>query len=97
MTAFLGHIGRRQIDGDALVRKRQAHGRQRRAHAFARFADRLVRQTHDVEDTRAAIADMHLHIDFARFDPLERNRVDMRKSHRRPPGRLEHAPTLENE
>ena len=38
MAAFLRQIGRREIDGDALRRQRQAGGVQRRMHPLAAFA-----------------------------------------------------------
>jgi len=81
MRAFLGQIGRRQIDGDALEGQRQADGRQRGPHPLAAFGHRLVGQADDIKDPVAAFADMHLHIDFASFNALEGNGVNMRNCH----------------
>jgi len=52
VTAFLGQGGRREIDGDAARRQRQARSDQRRAHAFARFRNRVCERTY-----RAGLAD----------------------------------------
>ena len=73
VRAFLGQVGGRQIDGDALARQRQARGDQRGAHALARFGHRLVGEADDVEDD-IAVGDLHLHVDGARLDALERHR-----------------------
>jgi len=35
LPALLGQVGRRQVDGDAFGRQREARGRQRRAHPLA--------------------------------------------------------------
>ena len=50
-------------------------GDQRRAHPFARLGHRLVRQADEIE-ARQARRDLHLHIDGAGLDALERNRGD---------------------
>jgi hypothetical protein len=50
MTAFLGEIGGREIDGDALGRHGKARRIQRGADSFARFSDRLVAETDHRED-----------------------------------------------
>jgi len=75
MAAFLGKIGRGEVDGDAPGRQRQAGGDQRRAHPFARLRDRLVRQTHDVEGGQSG-RHLHLDIDGTRLDALECHRRD---------------------
>jgi hypothetical protein len=49
VTAFLRHVGGREIDGDAPGRQRQPRGDERRADALARLGDGLVRQAHHVE------------------------------------------------
>ena len=49
MAAFLEQVGRREVDGDAPGRQRQAQRVERRAHPLARFADRLVGQADDGE------------------------------------------------
>ena len=77
MAALLEQVGRRQVDGDALVRQRQAERRQRRAHALAPFAHRLVGQADDVE-ARLARGHLHLHVDFEHLDALERDGGDAR-------------------
>ncbi len=87
MAAFLRQVGGREIDGDAARRQRQAGGDQRGAHALARLAHRLVGQADDVEGRQAG-RDLHLHVDRAGLDALERNRGDA----------LDHvAPNLERE
>jgi len=54
VAAFLRQVGRREIDGDALRRQREADGGQRRAHPLAAFANRLVRQADDGEGRHPA-------------------------------------------
>ena len=44
MTAFLGQVGGREVDGDALRRQREADGVQRAAHPLAAFGHGLVGQ-----------------------------------------------------
>ncbi len=70
MAAFLGEIGGREIDRDALRRQRQPQGAQRRAHPLATFADCLVGQP---DDGKADVAggDHHLHVDRHHIDALE--------------------------
>src|SRR5215831_13561916 len=70
VTAFLGQVGRGEIDGDALGGQRQPGGDERGAHSFAALADRLVGQANDVEHDSAG-GDEHLHVDGARLDALE--------------------------
>ena len=81
MASLFGKIGRREIHSDAFPRQRQSDGGQRRAHPLAAFADRLVGKTHQIELAIAAIGDMNLHIDFARFDALKGHCVDMGDGH----------------
>jgi hypothetical protein len=82
VASFLGQIGRREIDGDALIGKRQSDRGERSADAFPAFAHRLVGKAYDVENARAAaIADMDLNVHLAGFDTLERNRVDVCDGH----------------
>jgi hypothetical protein len=76
VAAFLGQIGRRQIDDDASRRQRETRCSQRRPHAFARFRDGLVREADD-DEVRQARNDLHLHVHRAGLDSLERNRRDM--------------------
>ena len=70
MAAFLGHVGGREIDGDAAGGQRQAGGDQRRAHPFAGLGHRLVGQPDDGESGQAG-RDLHLHVDRAGLDPLK--------------------------
>ena len=58
--------------------------RQRGAHPLAAFRHRLVGQADDVEQAAAAVADMHLHIDFAGLDALKGNGINMRDGHSAP-------------
>ena len=52
--ADLAQVGGREVDGDALLRELVARVRDRRPHALARLADRLVRQPDDREGRQAA-------------------------------------------
>ena len=70
MAAFLGKIGRRQVDGDVLERQAKADGMQGVAHPLAAFGDRLVGQADHGEHVPAA-ADAHLHLDRLGLDPYE--------------------------
>jgi hypothetical protein len=70
MAAFLGQIGRREVDDDAPRRQREPRGDQRRAHPLARFRHRLVGQADDGEG-RQARHDLHLHVDRAGVNPLK--------------------------
>jgi hypothetical protein len=72
MTAFLGQIGGRQIDGDASRRQRESGRDQSRAHALARFGDRFIGKTDNVEGDQAG---RHLHLDIDRpdLDALKRH------------------------
>jgi hypothetical protein len=75
VTAFLGQIGGRQIDGDAARRQRKPGRDQSRAHPLARFGHRLVGKADDGEG-RHARRDLDLDVNGADFDALERNRGD---------------------
>ena len=77
VAAFLGQVGRGEIDGDALCRQREAGGDQRRAHPLARFGDRLVGEADDHEGDVAG-RDLHLHVDGPRLDALEGDRRNAR-------------------
>ena len=76
MAAFLGQIGRRQIDDDALGRQRQADGVEGGGDPLAAFLHRLVGQA-DGDEAHRPGRDLHLHIDAARLQPQERHRADM--------------------
>jgi hypothetical protein len=90
MTAFLGEIGGREIDGDALGRHGEARRIQCGADSFARFSDRLVAETDHRED-HVPIGDLHLHVHRPRLDAFKRNRRNS-DDHSRPafplPGEL---------
>jgi hypothetical protein len=77
MAAFLGQVGWRKIDGDALGRQRQSRGDQRRAHPLLALAHRLVGQA-DEDEVHIAGGHLHLDIDGPRLDALERHRRDPR-------------------
>ena len=83
MAAFLRQIGGREIDGDALGGHGEAGGIERGAHPFAQFGDGLVAKADHREDD-VAIGDLHLHVDRARLDALERNRRNS-DDHGKPP------------
>ena len=71
MAPLLGEIGGREIDGDAFGRKPEPDRVQRAAHALAALGHGLVGQADDGEGGHAG-ADLDLHIDAARLDPLEK-------------------------
>ena len=75
MAALLGQVGGREIDGDAAGRQSEPRGDQRRAHPLARFRNRLIRQADDGEGGHAR-RNLHLHVDRAHLDALERNGGD---------------------
>ena len=77
MAAFLGEIGGREIDDDALGRQRQAGGMQGAAHPFAALGHRLVGQADD-DEARQAGHDLHLDIDGNRLDALKGHGGDVR-------------------
>ena len=85
VAAFLRHVGRRQVDGDALGRQRKARGDQRRAHPLPRFGHRLVAEAHDGEGDHAP-GDMHLDVDRTGLDALESHRRYARHHIRPRPG-----------
>ena len=85
VAAFLGQVGGREIDGDAARRQREPGGDQRAAHPLARLGHRLVGEADDVEGRQSG-RDLHLHVDRARLDALERDRGDP-LDHRMPPMR----------
>ena len=83
MAALLRQVGRREIDGDALGRQREARGDQRRADPLLRFAHRLVAEADDVEH-HVARRHVHLNVDRTGLDTLERHGRNARH-HVRPP------------
>ena len=86
-----GHRNKRTIQAELSDRRilggflnaDDIHGADCAARAFARFTDRLVRQTDD-DETRQARRDADLHIDVERLDALKSSRVDMGGPCRRP-------------
>ena len=77
MTSLFQHVGRGEIYRDAFRRQSEAERRQRRTHALAALADRLVRESNQREG-RQARRHLHLNIDIEAVDPLERHRPDTR-------------------
>ena len=84
MRPLLRQVGGGEVDRYPLGRQRQPHSRQRRAHAFLAFADRLVGQADDVElgQTRR---DRALNFHAARFEPQIGNGFDQRDQRESPP------------
>ena len=76
VTALLRQVRRRQIDGDALRRRRKAGRDQCAAHALPAFRHRLVRQADDGEGDGPR-TDLHLDVDGHRVDALEGYRRHM--------------------
>ena len=72
MAFLLENVGRREVDGNALGRQRQADGDERGAHALARFGDRLVGQANDGEGRQPGRG-LHLDIDVKHLDALKRD------------------------
>ena len=75
MGPCLQHIGRGQIDGDALWRQRKADSAQCRTNPFAGLRHRLVGQTNDGE-RRQTGCHLNLNIDAYNVDPLKSDGVD---------------------
>jgi len=79
---ILGQIGRRQVDGDALVvRKRQPAVLQRAAHALARFLHFHVGQAHQREAGQA-VGQMHLYRHGGRGQPHQGAALHQTQTHR---------------
>ena len=77
MAAFLQHVGRGEVDGDPLWRQGQAERLQCRAHPFAQFGDRLVRQA-DYGEGRQPGGDRHLGLDLDDLDAVECHGANLR-------------------
>ena len=78
---ILGQIGRRQVDGDALVvRKREAAVEQGAAHALARLLDRDLGQP-DQGETGQAVGQVHLHRDRRRGQTQQRAALHLTQTH----------------
>ena len=69
---------RRQIDRDGAAGERKPGVPERRADAFAGFADARVREPHDVE-TGESPRDIDLHVQNAGVDPQEGGGMNTRK------------------
>ena len=76
VAAFLGQVGRGEIDDDPLVRQRQAAGMERRRYPVAALVHGLVRQADNAEIDLPR-RDVHLDIDRHGLDALKRNRRDV--------------------
>ena len=76
MAAFLGEIGGREVDRDALRRQREPERTERRPHPLPAFAHRLVGQADQGE---AEITGRHQHLDVDRqdVDALKRDGPDL--------------------
>ena len=75
MAAFLGQVGGREIDGDALGREGEPHGADCGTHPLAAFGHRLVGQADDGKGGQAG-GDLDLHVDRHHVDALEGEAVD---------------------
>ena len=72
VAAFLGQVGRRQVDGDALGRQTKPRGHQGSPDTLAGFLDGLVGQA-DQDELWKAGRDLHLHIDRHCLNALKRH------------------------
>ncbi len=70
MAAFLGQVGRGQVDHDPAARKGETETGEGAAHAFAAFAHRLVAQAHD-DGPRIAGRELDLDLHPARIHALK--------------------------
>jgi hypothetical protein len=70
MAAFLGQVGRGEVDGDSARRKGQPRGDQRGTDPLARFGNGFVSQANDME-CRQSRRNLHLDVDRAGFDALK--------------------------
>ena len=77
MASLLQHVGRGEVDGDALGRQRQPQRMQRGAHPLPAFAHRLVGQADDGEGDDSP-GHLDLDVDPQHLNALERHRVDAR-------------------
>ena len=75
-TVASGQIGRRQIDGDAVIGQSQPDGRQRGAHPFATFGDGFIGQADKIESVLSGLL-MHLHFNRYGFDALKGNGLNI--------------------
>jgi hypothetical protein len=77
MRPLLGKIGRRQVDGDPLGRKRQPDRGERGVDSLAALGHRLVGKPDD-EELGQARRNLDLYLHGPRLEPEERHRGDMR-------------------
>jgi hypothetical protein len=70
MAAFLGQVGRGQVDGHLLGRQREPGGVQGGLHPLAALGHGLVRQSDDVH-VHLARRDHDLNVNRHRFDTLK--------------------------
>src|SRR4029079_2048143 len=75
MRAFFGQVSGGEIDGDAAGRQREGGGDQGRAHPLPCLGYGPVWQADDVE-CRQPRRDLHLNIEGASLDALERDGGD---------------------
>ena len=68
VRAFLGQVGRGEVDGDDLRRKRETDRGEGGANAFAAFRDGLVGKA-DHGKARQARGQLHLDLDGTRLEP----------------------------
>ena len=79
-AAFLGNVGRRHVDGDALGGEFEVAIEQGAAHAVLAFLHGGFGQAHDGE-VRQAVGDMNFHRDQRGCDALPSPRVDDGEAH----------------
>lgn len=77
VAPFLGQVGRSKVDRDPLGGQREPGCDQRRPHPLTALGHGLVRQA-DEDEGDAAGRHLHLNIDSAGLDALERHRRDPR-------------------
>ena len=76
VAALLLHVRRREVHRDPPHRQRQAEAGERAPHPLPALTHRLVGESHHRERGQAS-ADMHLHVDRQRLDPLEGDGLDV--------------------
>jgi len=75
VAAFLGQVGRRQIDHDAAAGQRQAEAGEGAAHPLAALAHGLVAEADD-DGAGLAVGELNLHLDAPGLHALERDGDD---------------------
>lgn len=79
-AAFLGQVGRGQVQGDAPLREIEARAEQGGTHALARLAHAGFGQADDLGDRQAA-GEVHFHPHQWGIDPGAGTAVDQRQAH----------------